>query len=321
LPKFLFLPPQDDLTRLFANRMADTFPEVNVVAPKSEEELRKEIVDADAGYGWIPPDILPLANNFKWLANPNSGPFPGYFYDELIQHPLIVTNPRGIYFDHIAHHVMMFVLGLSRGLTYYADAQRARIWDDNARKSKYVDLATSTVLIAGVGGIGSEVARLCQQFGSTVIGIDPRPEHEVPGVEIFEPDAIDRLLPSVDFVVTVTPHTPETEGTWNAGRFGLMKPTAFFINVGRGKTARIDDLADAIESGQIAGCGLDVYETEPLPPDHKLWGLPNVLMTPHIAITDAENIPERRWGIIAENTRRFLSGVPLMNPVDKAAWF
>ena len=247
MPKFLFLPPQNELTRLFAVRMADTFPEFTVVAPESQDELRREIVDADAGYGWIPPDVLPLARNFKWLANPDSGPFPGYYYDELIQHPLVVTNPRGIYFDHIAHHVLMFILGLARGLAYYADAQRARVWDDTARKSTYVDLATSTVLIAGVGGIGAEVARLCQQFGSTVIGIDPRPEHEIPGVDIYEPSALDGLLPNADFVVAVTPHTPETEGMWNASRFALMKPTAFFINVGRGKTARIDDLANILD--------------------------------------------------------------------------
>jgi phosphoglycerate dehydrogenase-like enzyme len=100
-----------------------------------------------------------------------------------------------------------------------------------------------------------------------------------------------------------------------------MKSTAYFINIGRGKVCKIDDLADAIESGEIAGCGLDVYEQEPLPSDHKLWGLPNVLMTPHIAIADAENIPERRFQIILDNARRFAANDELTNVVDKSKWY
>ncbi len=108
---------------------------------------------------------------------------------------------------------------------------------------------------------------------------------------------------------------------WNARRFGLMKKTAYFINIGRGKTAKLDDLTAAIENGAIAGCGLDVYEIEPLPPDHRLWTLPNVLLTPHVAVYEAENIPDRRLEVILENARRFAAGEPLRNVVDKAAWY
>ena len=108
---------------------------------------------------------------------------------------------------------------------------------------------------------------------------------------------------------------------FNAVRFGMMKRTAYFINVGRGKVCRIDDLADAIEAGEIAGCGLDVYEHEPLSSIHKLWGLPNVLMTPHVAVRDATNLPERRFQVLVENARRFLDGRELHNVVDKERWY
>ena len=108
---------------------------------------------------------------------------------------------------------------------------------------------------------------------------------------------------------------------FNADSFRLMKDTAYFINIGRGKVCRIDDLADAVENGEIAGAGLDVFEEEPLPADHKLWGLPNVMMTPHVAVRDAENIPERRFQIILENARRFLNDEPLNNIVDKEKWY
>jgi phosphoglycerate dehydrogenase-like enzyme len=100
-----------------------------------------------------------------------------------------------------------------------------------------------------------------------------------------------------------------------------MKPTAFFINIGRGRTVRLDDLTAALERGEIAGCGLDVLEIEPLPADHRLWTLPNVLLTPHIAVKDAENLPERRYQVLLENARRFAAGESLRNVVDKAAWF
>ena len=151
-----------------------------------------------------------------------------------------------------------------------------------------------------------------------VVGIEPRPEYHLPYVELHTPDELDDVLPRADFVITTVPHTPETEGMFNAERFRLMKHSAYFINVGRGKVCKIDDLADAIEGGDIAGCGLDVFEEEPLSSEHRLWGSPNVLMTPHVAVKDAENIPERRFQVLLDNARRFLNEEPLNNIVDKS---
>jgi phosphoglycerate dehydrogenase-like enzyme len=215
----------------------------------------------------------------------------------------------------------MFILALSRGLPYYVDAQKQRRWDQEARQSPYIDLADATALIVGVGGIGHETARLCLAFGMTVLGIDPRPEYEIPGAEVHPTADLDALLPRADFVISTTPHTPETEGMWRAEQFRLMKPTAYFINVGRGKTTVLDDLVAAIEGGVIAGCGLDVFEIEPLPSTHRLWTLPNVLLTPHVAIRDAENITERRYELLIDNARRFAADEPLRNIVNKAAWY
>ena len=154
-----------------------------------------------------------------------------------------------------------------------------------------------------------------------VIGIDPRQEYKVDGVEMHQPSSLPQLLPQADFVITTVPHTPETEFTFNKETFELMKKTAYFINIGRGMVCKIDDLVEALEAGVIAGCGLDVYETEPLPSDHKLWGLDNVLMTPHIAVADAENLSERRYQILIENARSFLDNDDLNNIVDKEKWF
>jgi phosphoglycerate dehydrogenase-like enzyme len=321
MPKFVFMPPQDDLKKMFAARLADTMPDYDVESPATDEEALEAIRDADAACGWVPPDALEGARKLKWLHNPDSGSFFGWYYPELTEHEVIVTNPRGIYFDHISHHIMMFVFALARGLPWYVDAQKKGIWDNQARKSPYVDLTESTILINGVGGVGHETARICNEIGMKVIGVEPRGEYDVPFVEMHTPDELDDHLPRADFVVTTVPHTPETEGIFNADRFRLMKNTAYFINIGRGKVCKIDDLADAIDSGEIGGCGLDVFEQEPLPAGHKLWRLTNVLLTPHVAVRDADNLPDRRFAIILDNARRFVAGDPLTNVVDKSKWY
>ena len=138
---------------------------------------------------------------------------------------------------------------------------------------------------------------------------------------MHQPNSLSELLPQADFIITTVPHTPETEFTFNKDTFALMKSTSYFINIGRGMVCKLDDLAEAVETGVIAGCGLDVYETEPLPSSHKLWGLDNVIMTPHIAVADAENLSERRFQILIENARQFLDNKELHNVVDKDKWF
>lgn len=320
MTRFLFLPPIDAQQRTFAKRLQGDIPDLQVEIIESETDLADALPNAQAAYGWIPPEALPFANSLTWLQNPFAGPFVGYYYHELIEHPVTICNPRGIYSDHIAHHVLMFMFALSRGLPYWMDAQRDRRWDRNARKGGYVDIATSCVLINGCGGIGRETARLCSELGARTIAIDPRPEGEIRAT-VYPPSELDNQLPNADFVVTTVPHTPDTEAMWNLARFKLMKSSAYFINVGRGMTAVLEDLVEALKQGEIAGVGLDVFETEPLPEDHELWSLENVLITPHVAVADADNVSERRYQLILENARLFLEGKPLRNVVDKAKWY
>src|SRR5207248_2536206 len=170
-------------------------------------------------------------------------------------------------------------------------------------------------------GVGAETAGMWAAFGMQVIAIHARRTHWPQGVaEIHTPDKLDALLPMVDFVILTIPHTPETEGLMDAARFARMRPSAFFINIGRGKTTRLDDLVEALRSAKIAGAGLDVFEEEPLPPNHPLWNAPNILLTPHVA-GYGPYLDNRRLAIIVENGRRFVRGQRLENIVDKAHWF
>jgi phosphoglycerate dehydrogenase-like enzyme len=319
--KFLFLPPQRDETRVWAAALAQQVPDLTVVAPDDRDTAARELADADAAFGTIEPELLSTATRLKWLQAPAAAPPAGYYTPELIAHPVQVTNFRGIFNEHIAAHILAFVLAFARGLHRYLPLQQRHEWAPAGLDEGVVHLPESTALIVGVGGIGGEAARLCAAFGMRVIGVDARRDDRPPGVtEIHAPQDLDDVLPRGDFVILTIPHTPETEGLFNAQRFGLMKRSAFFINIGRGKTTRLDDLVEALRSGQIAGAALDVFEQEPLPRDHPLWDAPNVLITPHTA-GYGPYLDDRRQEIIVDNAQRFLRGEPLRNVVDKAHWF
>jgi phosphoglycerate dehydrogenase-like enzyme len=318
---FLMLPPQTPTTRDWGKRLAAALPELDVIVAEDMARAEQAIATAETAFGTIPPALLRRAERLRWLQAPQAAPPAGYYYSELIAHPVEITNFREIYSDHIGAHVMAFVLAFARGLQHYIPQQLRREWKRLPQDTGVVHLAEATALVVGVGGIGSEVARLCAAFGMQVIGVDERRREAPPGVAaLHRADELDALLPAADFVILTVPHTPETEGFMNRARFQEMKKTAFFINIGRGMTTRLDDLAAAIEAGEIAGAGLDVFEQEPLPADHKLWTLPGVLITPHTA-GHGPYLDERRYEIILDNCRRFLAGQPLRNLVDKARWF
>jgi phosphoglycerate dehydrogenase-like enzyme len=317
----VMLPPQTDITRGWAARLRDEVPEARVIVAETETEADQAIPAAAAAFGTIPPATLARAGGLRWLQAPAAAPPAGYYYPELIAHPVVVTNFREIYNDHIGAHIMAFVLAFARDLHTYLPLQLRRDWRPRPLDSGVVHLPEATALILGVGGIGSEAARLCAAFGMTVLGVDARRTDRPPGVaELHPADALDRLLPRADFVIMTIPHTPETEGLMHRGRFRLMKRTAFLINIGRGMTVKLDDLTDALRAGELAGAGLDVFEQEPLPADHPLWTMPGVLITPHTA-GYGPYLDERRYAILRDNCRRFAAGQPLRNIVDKQHWF
>jgi len=319
--EFVMLPPQTDKTREWGARLAAALPELRVVVAENHTHAAQVIAHADAAFGTIPADLLRQAQRLRWLQAPQAAPPAGYYYPELIAHPVAITNFREIYNDHIGAHVMAFVLAFARGLHNYIPQQLRREWKKPPQNAGIVHLPEATALVVGVGGIGSEVARLCAAFGMRVIGVDERRRDAPSGVaELHRGDELDTLLPRADFVILTVPPTPETEGFMNRERFQEMKKTAFFINIGRGMTTRLGDLVDALKAGEIAGAGLDVFEREPLPADHPLWATPGVLLTPHVA-GYGPYLDERRYEIILDNCRRFLAGQPLRNLVDKARWF
>ncbi len=317
----LMLPPQTKTTHQWAERLAIDVPDISVVVAEDAAKAVQAIAEADCAFGTLPRALLPGAARLRWLQAPQAAPPAGWYYPELIAHPVVVTNFREIYNDHIAAHIMAFVLAFARGLQQYLPRQLKQEWRPGAHDTGVIHLPEATALIVGVGGIGAEAARLASAFGMRVIGVDARRRDTPPGVAALHgPDALDALLPQADFVILTVPHTPATEGFMNRARFQRMKRTAFFINIGRGMTTRLDDLVAALRAGEIAGAGLDVFEQEPLPATHPLWTMPGVLITPHTA-GYGPYLDDRRYEILRDNCQRFLAGQPLRNVVDKPSWF
>jgi phosphoglycerate dehydrogenase-like enzyme len=327
--KITLLPSQkndfrkDEELKKWAKELTDSEPYLKIVIPKDEKEAKKELLDSEAAYGVLTEDLLLSANKIEWLQAPQAAPPSNFYYQEMIDHPLVVTNFRGIYNDHISHHIMSMVLSFSRSLNKYINQQSKQLWEpinDPIGSTRY--LPESTVLIIGVGGIGEETGLLCSRFGMKVIGIDSRKDEKP--IFFSSLERSNRILDyaaTADFVISTVPHTPETEGLFNLKFFQKMKKSAFFINIGRGKTTILKDLNVALDEKEISGAGLDVFEIEPLPPDNPLWKRDNVILTPHVAAYDVPYISDRRFGIIKKNIRLFSKNKDLINIVDKKLWF
>ncbi|MDA1348019.1 MAG: D-2-hydroxyacid dehydrogenase [Chloroflexi bacterium] len=319
--KLLVLPPDDSGSHFgddWPGRLSKAVPGIDVTVCDSVGEAMEVIGEADAAFGNIVPELFERAHNLRWISCPWAGPPAGYYHQPLIDSDVVVTNMREIYSDHIGAHIMSFVLTFARGLHVYLPRQMRGEWRPGYET---VHLPESRALVVGVGGIGAEAARLCSEFGITVVGVDSRREKAPPGVaDLRRPDALDDLLPTADFVIVTVPETPATQGMFRAEQFRRMKSSGFFINIGRGATVVLDDLAAALNDREIAGAALDVFEQEPLPSGHPLWSAPGMIITPHVAATGPYTM-ERRFEVLLENCVRFNEGRPLINIVDKTNWF
>jgi phosphoglycerate dehydrogenase-like enzyme len=307
----------DDAPRL-AELIRAIFPDLDQVATTNDAEALREVVDADAMYGRITPELLAAATRLRWIQSPAIG-LEHTMFPDLIAHPVVMTNPRGIFADTIADHVMALVTGFARQLPRLLRQQLKRVWSQT--EYQVIHLPDCTLGIVGLGGIGAAVAHRAAAFGMRVIAVDARRTDLPDGVaELWLPDQLHRLLAESDFVVICAPETPETRGLFGAREFKAMKRSAYLINIGRGKIVRLDPLVEALRAGEIAGAGLDVFEVEPLPASHPLWDMENVVITPHVAGV-GPHIGERRHQVLFENLRRFLADEPLLNVVDKSKWF
>lgn len=310
--KLVLMPPEFEPDWPEAVRRA--VPECEVATCTGEADL----ADADAVFGTLPPELFAKALRLRWIAAARAGLGRSWFYDALVESDVVVTGMHGAYNETLSAHALGFVLAFARRLDRYLPQQAQGLW---RRDEPMLELQRMKVLVVGVGGSGAETGRLCAAFGMRVVGTDPRvTEPPIGFAALYPPQALDELLGEAEFVIVTAPETPQTLGMFDAGRFTRMKPGAYFVNISRGALVVTDDLVAALQSGHLAGAGLDVVDPEPLPPEHPLWRLPGVLLTPHAALNGTPY--KQRWlELLIENCRRFAAGEPLRNVVDKRTWF
>jgi phosphoglycerate dehydrogenase-like enzyme len=334
--KILIHPPveSDRLAALQAEA-----PDAEWVNAADPAEAMAAMPGADALLGKITPELLACANNLRWVQAFTVS-LEHYIFPELVAHPCVLTNMRGLFGDVIADQVMGYVLCFARNLHTYIRRQVEHRYEPVGGEAARVDNASgpgmvnamdrgtiflpgASMGIVGLGAIGAEIARRALAFGMTVRGVDRFPERvQIPeGVRSVEGlDRLPAVLAASDFVVIAAPHTPETARLFGATMIAYLRPTSFLINIGRGAIVVLDDLVAALRAGRLAGAALDVYEAEPLPGDHPLWDFPNVILTPHTAGYSTAIAP-RHLATLVANVRRFVRGEPLANVVDKALWF
>jgi phosphoglycerate dehydrogenase-like enzyme len=253
------------------------------------------------------------AQRLKWLHVFNVG-VDHPIYSEMLARGVRLTTSAGSTAGPIAQTAIMGLLALARGFPRWLHAQRNRQWSPE-RKTPPRDLRGQTVIVLGLGTIGTEIARLARVLGLKVIGVRRGPRRaEDPVDELHPPAALPDLLPRCDWLVIACPLTPETRGLVDARLIAALPRGARIINVARGEIVAEQALIDALRSGHLGGACLDVFEAEPLPPDSPLWNLPNVLVTPHNSAAAAGN-DERVLAIFLDNLGRWQRGEPLVNEV------
>lgn len=295
-------------------------PDLHVVATRDRAEIEGLLPSIEIAAGAVPHDLLMRAPGLRWFQQWGAGA------DGLLRHPgvaerdFLITTASGVHAIPISEQIIGMLLMFARGLHHAARAQSQREWR-RMQRAELFELAGKTMLIIGVGAIGARTAALASALGMRVEGIRRRSSHPVDGVEaMYAPEQLHERLAHADVVVLTVPLSRATEGMIGAAELRAMKPTAYLINIGRGGTVDEPALVEALAAQSIAGAALDVFAEEPLPASSPLWGMQNVIITAHYAGV-TPRYDERAMAIFLDNLRRYRSGAPLRNQVDRAAGY
>jgi phosphoglycerate dehydrogenase-like enzyme len=305
----------------FVGDLRSSFPDLTFHVATTPQEQMAHIKSADVFYGWPAREVFRAADRLRWIQNPGTGIDQVLGVPEIIDSDVVLTNCLGPHTTPMADHVMWMVLTLAHEGRKMHDDQRARRWEPNKYSMNQIELNGGTMGILALGGIGREVARRAHGFGMKVYAVDLQPTDPPPEVrELWGIERLDDLIGMSDWFVVTVPLTPDTKGIIDARRIGLMKPNAHMIIISRGNLVDEKALAEAIQSGRIAGAGIDATAVEPLPQESPLWGLDNVVLSPHASALTPEMYEGRRQ-IFKENLRRFLANEPFLYVADKSAGF
>jgi phosphoglycerate dehydrogenase-like enzyme len=292
-------------------------PGAHITAVATPEEALKAIGDADVLLGFCSESLIAAGKRLRWVQSFAAGVEDCVGAPKVKSGAVLLTNTQRVSGPVMSEYVIGALFSLARGLPQFAINQRDGRWDQSfAEQGNTRSLRGKTLLVVGLGGIGTEVARLANALGMKVIATR-NTSREAPAFVSYVglADELPALAARADAIVNTAPLTPATTGIFNAALFAKLKPTVYFINVGRGASVVTADLDAALRSGRIAGAAVDVTEPEPLPPENPLWHAPNIIITPHVSnIADLGN--QLRVVVVLENLRRYAAGDHMLSVVE-----
>lgn len=286
-----------------------------ILSARDDINLVDNIELAEIVLGGISIEEFKRANNLKWIQATGAG-VDNLLYPEMVENDVIITNASGVHPIPIAEHTFALILAITRGLIKSFEGKARRKWVHN---EVFIDeLYGKTIGIVGYGRIGQGIAMVAKGFGMKVIALkrDVNKTIKIVPDELLGRDSLDELLSKSDIVVLIVPLTKDTYHMIGERELKLMKPTSILVNVARGKVVDENALIKAIKERWIFGAGLDVFDTEPLPPDSELWELDNVVITPHIAGLNPY-YTDRLLDIFIRNLKVYPDVSKMINVVDK----
>jgi len=290
-------------------------PDYEVICGKDKAIWQEHLKDAEIMAGWnaaAKEEVFQPGSKLRWVQNWGAG-VDRLPLEAFKEHGIALTTASGVHAYSISETIFAMMLSFSRKLHLSIRHQLNRKWQD---VSPYGELHEKTIGIIGVGAIGEETARLAQAFRMKVLGVRRSGEPSQYVDRMYDNNRLDTVLAESDFVVVTLPLTSETRHLFGKREFGLMKPNAIFINIGRGGTTDTEALLEALRNGTIAGAGLDVFEQEPLPETSPLWSQDNVIITPHNS-GSTDRYEERAMEIFLHNLKEYTAGsAPSLNRVD-----
>jgi phosphoglycerate dehydrogenase-like enzyme len=304
-------------------KVASLLPGTAIVYVPDTATAVKEAKDADivvgqsAHPGACEPEILNAGKQLRWIMAYAAGVERCVSVPSVRERKLLITNLRGLGSAAIGEHAIALALAMARGLDTFVSNQAKGRWSREDAAARHLQTLTGkTMLVVGLGGIGTEVASRAHGLGMNVIATRAR-GHEGPEYvsHVGSPDELLKLAATADVIVSCVPLTAETKNIYDRKFFAALKPTAYFVNVARAGSVVQAEMIAALKEGRLAGAGLDVVDPEPLPPDNPLWKTRNVIITPHIS--SSSDIPNEAIGVlINENLRRYAAGDKMLSVVD-----
>ena len=289
-------------------------PDLELMQLGSEGEVLEAMPDVEVVFGELSDEMFYRGDKLRWVQVTGAG-VDSRLFPDFVESDVVLTSAKGTVGVHLAEHAMALLLGLTRGIH---TALRKMNWDQRMpiRNASW-ELVDRTMGIVGLGGTGRDLAGQAKGFGMRIIAVDPEDVELPDSVEsCWKMDRFHDLLEQSDVVAVCAPLTPETEGMFGREAFAKMQSHALLINVTRGKIVDEAALMDALERGEIGGAGLDVVPQEPLPLDHPLWRMDNVIITPHAA-GGSPNRPDRIVNLFCENLGRLIADERLLSVIDK----